>query len=77
MEIVLKNVKLIYKQVVYVVIQQLHFVIQMNIVTILNNLQVLVFNNVINSKTIVFVDLQVIQNVFLQPIVHQNNQEFV
>ncbi|CAD8073953.1 unnamed protein product [Paramecium primaurelia] len=40
-EIALKNVKPIYKQAVYVVIQQLQLLIQLNIVMIIKNLQVL------------------------------------
>jgi len=43
----------------------------MSIAMMFNNLQVLVYNNVMNSKVIVSVELHIIHNVHLQPIVPQ------
>ncbi|CAD8117480.1 unnamed protein product [Paramecium sonneborni] len=77
MVIVEINAKVIYKEIVYVVIIHPLFVVQMNIVMISHNLLVHVFNNVINSKTIAFVVLLIIQNVHLKLIAHLNKKEFV
>ena len=49
----------------------------MSIAKILNNLQALVFNNVINSKIIVYVEHHPIHNVHLKPIAPQKKKEFV